>query len=521
VNPVVGLLVAVCPADPIDNFIQWLFCAGLSTLGIHFNDDGTGGMDLVANLLMGTGGGTGGDCTSLLEPLLGHGCLTHTMWQMTEVAGYPLIALTIGTRFMKMLVDNNFGSSPGWAIADPLLRAVVAAAGVHLSFPVMAAAHGMSEQLGMTIYSHLASSGGINPTAGLLGTAGGGGGLNPLVWIIQWLYTVYVFVLILASLVGYQICMILAPLVIPLWVHSGQNSLFMWFAKTAGGALILPVIVGVGWGAIVAMTHQLDITSAESVWLPMKMIAATTIELVFIAAGVWFMGGFIKGTTGELFGSRGVLGTLFLAEATLLMTTRMAGAAMPQGAAYAATRKFAGLMSKGWMPRGLARMAHNVSSEQIGRVMQLTSLLETDGAARRIVARFMGPQIGQFTKVMRDSIAADIVNGNVHTAAQKAAWFNKENWEQLSWQAYRQMPIQEKWKLAEQMWSYMSNTGLGNSQLKAMEDQGRAALWHYGVNSPAGREINEMGRELGRRIHPAQPPTPMPPPRPANAGRFR
>ena len=41
--------------------------------------------------------------------------------------------------------------------------------------------------------------------------------------------------IVLASLIGLQICIVLAPLFIPLWVYGTDASLFSWFARTVGG----------------------------------------------------------------------------------------------------------------------------------------------------------------------------------------------------------------------------------------------------------------------------------------------
>src|SRR5262245_1671403 len=204
-GPALGILLAVCPADPFDNFLGWMFCQVLGTLGV--NPQFAGG-DFAAELLLASGP-TSGDCASLLEPLLGHTCVTVQLWQMTEAAGYPIIVLMIGVRFARMLAENSFGSSPGWAVADPLLRAVVAAGFVHLSYPAMVVAHSWSESLGLTVYTAFATVGGADPARGI--TAMTGLSTNGLVTIIQWIYSLYLMVLALGSLVGYQICIVAAP----------------------------------------------------------------------------------------------------------------------------------------------------------------------------------------------------------------------------------------------------------------------------------------------------------------------
>src|SRR5262245_54134029 len=301
------LLAGICDVDPVSSFFTWLTCGGLSAFGVNPDHMGT---DVIASFLspMGTVG-TPGACSTFLEALVGSTCVTSQLWQMTEAAGYPILAVTIGARFLKTLADSNFSMAPSWALAEPLLRAVVAAAAIHASYDVMALAHVNADHLAHLMYNKMADVGGADPAGGIF--AASGVSPNLLVMLIQWVYTIYLFILMTGSLIGYQTCIVLAPLMIPFWVYSGSATLWMWFARTALGGLVLPSVLGLGWGMEVTLTHQLDgtllantaagVVPGVGTLFLLKGVAVAIVQILIILAGAWFMGRLVKGTTGEFF----------------------------------------------------------------------------------------------------------------------------------------------------------------------------------------------------------------------------
>jgi hypothetical protein len=350
-------LATVCPTDPFDGFFAWMGCSFLKAIGL--NPDSMHG-DLISTVLLaGPPPSTGASCSgSFLESLLGQVCVTQTLWQMTEAASYPLIVAMLAVRFGRMLANNNFSVSPGWAVADPVLRAIVAATFAHLSWGIMVEVHTVSETLSVLLFGKITSAGGV--TGAWLAFPG----TNPLADIVYWLYSIYIFLLFLASLIGYQICVVLAPLAIPFWVYSGQNQVFSWFAKTVAGGLVLPIALAVGWGTIVDMLHVLGVHNHVSV---QGDIAAWMLEVIFITAGVWFMGKFVKATTGELFSSQNLLSTVFMSEAVLLMSSRMGRSAVGHGTMTKLSGRVLERAGRGkYTPHGLVARAQQEYSGHLG-----------------------------------------------------------------------------------------------------------------------------------------------------------
>jgi hypothetical protein len=172
--------------------------------------------------------------------------------------------------------------------------------------------------------------------------------------IIHWLFSVYVVIMILASLVGFQVCIVLAPLVIPLWVFSGNNQVFSWFTKTTLGSCALPVAVGSGWGTFLVLIHQFSITNGSVI----NLLAGSMMQLVFVCAGVWFMARFIKATTGDLFSGH-LLSTMFYAQSVLSGSGRLLGGMLPDHMKFRLSQGLMSANSKGRMPSGLMNSARN------------------------------------------------------------------------------------------------------------------------------------------------------------------
>jgi hypothetical protein len=166
--------------------------------------------------------------------------------------------------------------------------------------------------------------------------------------------------MVIASLIGFQVCIVLAPLVIPFWVFSGQNRIFSWFWKTSVGACVLPIAVGTGWGIFLVMVHQFSIYRNLSV---VAIFAGWVMQLIFICAGVWFMSRFIKETTAEVFSGH-LLSTLFFAGQVLGGGTRLAGAMIPDKMKFQAAQRVMGWNKSGWMPSGLVNSSRNYMSTE-------------------------------------------------------------------------------------------------------------------------------------------------------------
>ena len=102
-----------CPTDPWGNFMAWLFCDLLQAFGVQTKNLST---DMVASYLH-MSVGSGNACAGLVESLGSGSCVTLNLWHATEMAGFPLVVVAMGARFMRMLTQGNYSVSPGWAFA--------------------------------------------------------------------------------------------------------------------------------------------------------------------------------------------------------------------------------------------------------------------------------------------------------------------------------------------------------------------------------------------------------------------
>jgi hypothetical protein len=451
-------LATVCPTDPFDGFFAWVGCSFVKAMGV--DPDKMHG-DLISSLLSAPPPSANGSCSSLLESLMGQACVTQTLWQMTEAASFPIIVAMLGARFGRMLAHSNYSVSPGWAVADPVLRAIVAATFAHVSYGLMVQTHAAAELLAVLLFGKITAAGGV--TGAWLAFPSLGGGFL-LADIIYWLYSIYIFFLFLASLIGFQICVVLAPLVIPFWVYSGQNQVFSWFAKTVGGALALPIALAVGWGIVIDMVHQMAVTSPgqqSGLGGPVGL-AAWMLTVIVIGAGVWFMSKFVRATTGELFSGH-LLSTLFLAESTLLMSSRLAGAAMPSRMKDAASRRVLGMNRGGWMPTGLVRGAEQHLMGRTSLVGAARQEIATNGQVRDGVADLLtDAELAQPVLIqLQNAHASAMKGGNLRNAQSIAEQFTDARHEQLLMDAFARLPANRKVEVARQALALSSRAGAG------------------------------------------------------------
>jgi hypothetical protein len=412
-------LAAICPSDPFDGFWAWMGCSVLKAFGA--DPDKLRG-DLVFQLLSNPSSPSASGCPSMLESFLGphQSCLTEQLWQLMEPAGYVLIVAVLGARFGKMVASNNFSVSPGWAVADPVLRSVVAGTFVHLSYGLMIFGHSGMESVGVLLFGKITAAGGVtgiwllDPAGAAVAASPSAGGAL-LVDIIHWLFSLYILVMVLASLVGFQVCVVLAPLVIPLWIFSGQNQVFSWFTKTVIGASILPVVVGVGWAVFLDLIHQFSVTQNPSV---ITIFAGWVLELVFVFAGVWFMTRFIKATTGEVFASQSLLSTIFMSEAVFMMSSRMTRGMMGHGAMTRFSGAVLDRAGKGkYTPHGLVTRAQQEYSGHLGARSAVMERVRTNEPTRyAMVPTMEAAQPG----VLR--AGRNVVFRNAWVAAKNGDW---------------------------------------------------------------------------------------------------
>jgi hypothetical protein len=526
--PLLVRLASVCQTDPFSQTWAWMGCSVLSAFGV---DPNTLHGDAVYALMAHPASPGGAGCPYFLETLIGSNCLTEQLWQMMEPAGYLLVVAVLGARFARMLASNNYSAPPGWAVADPVLRAVVAMTFIHLSYGLLVFGHSETEYLGISLFQKITAAGGVTDAWVLLPSSS-----IPLVDIVHLLFSLYILLLVLASLVGFEVCIVLAPLVIPLWIFSGQNQVFSWFTRNVIGSTLLPIVVGVGWAVFLDMLRnfarqqspRITITPVGGQLLPLPswdnvlfLLGGWVPEMVFVCVGVWFMTKFIRATTGEVFASQNLLSTLFLTESVLLMTGRMAGRVLPQRTFdwFATRRPVQWLNSHRWLPHATARFmnAHNLA--RMSMVGQVANWIQVHGPARNAMAALMTPaELGEGAAVVYNNALAALESGNYNTGEGNAATivedFSADRQQRIAWEAYRRLPMARQIQLAAATFAKMDSVGLGRSSTR-LQDRGRRQLSDtWGPGTHIGRNVGTIRQIIKEQTAPGSGPnlqTPIPP----------
>jgi hypothetical protein len=375
-----------CPSDPWGNAFAWMLCDMVKAFGVDTTNLRT---DLVAGYL--NGKTSRGACAGLFESITAHTCVTETLWNVTEVAGLSLGVVMIVARFMRLLADNNYSVSVSWAFANPILRFVVFLPIEQLSFPIMVQVHAVSTWLAGLIYLDITNAGGGSASPGLLLNAA-------VILVIQYLYGVVIYTMAMASLMAYQICIVLAPLLIPLWVYGPDAGLFRWFGRTVVGGLVAPIFIAAGWATVIVIVHQFD------------QNVGSIIQPLILTVGIWFLAKLLAATSLELFRSTGAISMLqsvFFAESAMSGSLRLAGGLItPRWRERFASKVIGMSVDKdrgGWLPfthwhghyyvpEAMARSARNIALQQRQYAASVFAAASRNGNARRALVGAMDPQ---------------------------------------------------------------------------------------------------------------------------------
>jgi hypothetical protein len=230
---------------------RWFLCQLTNGVGL---DNGVFATDMVAEA-MGWGAlAPSLSCSSFWGSIMAASCTTRTLWEVTDGISLPLYLLIFGAAFGKLLTENGFKIPVRKAVLMPLARLILLVGMGQLSYNVLVFAGNASDQLGATLYFAMVGSQGAR---GLLEALGPDP--NPVVWIINWGYTLYAFVLFVASKFAYQFAIVMTPLVLPFYVYWGKEGMKVdptaWHKDVVVGALTLPIGLGLGWGTMVVLFH--------------------------------------------------------------------------------------------------------------------------------------------------------------------------------------------------------------------------------------------------------------------------
>jgi len=429
-----------------------------------------------------------------------------------------------------MMTDNGYSGSLGWAIADPILRAIVAMGAIYGSYPAMVQAHVLSISLGAAAFQAIGVAGGAgNPLDhmghGAVGWSIFGTGMvgELLVDIIVWVMDLFILFLMLSSMVGYQICIVLAPLVIPIWVYSGNTGVFGWFFKTVVGALAVPVAVGIGWGVLLVLTHGLDPQRKHETWwmlLP-GHFWQRGVQIAFLIAGIWFLWKLIQATTGELFRGQGLLATIFYAQGAMMTSARIARNVMPRGLNNWAYRRFAGAngnpVGRLIMPNATASFVEREHFARLSGIQQVKQLMEGNKSIREVVGGMLTREEYQTRfRSMHAQARSLLAYGNREIASELLSRITPARMEGLPPLVFETLTAGRQYQIAMKVLSYQGSYGANGRDLadhRRFDGQTRLT---EAIKLPEAQAMRDLGRAHGVQVNtfdlvPSWDDTPIPP----------
>lgn len=225
--------------DPAGWVASWLWPA-------IFGKDAVGQPDWIANLFARAFFFTGLDASQCSAPG-GGACSSFSIWSALQTTGYLVLAMALMLRMVKTWAERRLDG--GWTLLyEILIRAAVGVAAINVSYVALATLMHSSIVVASAIFDTImsvttANAGGqaglSHAIAGILSPAN-----LPIPLILETLALLYLIALLLASRVAIIFAIAVAPLVIPIYAYSEDNSLLVWWLKLVGQGLLVPIVMG-------------------------------------------------------------------------------------------------------------------------------------------------------------------------------------------------------------------------------------------------------------------------------------
>jgi hypothetical protein len=230
----------------------------------------------------------------------GGNCTSFSIWSALQTTGYLVLAMALMLRLVRNMVDPN---RPGrvdaarYLLVDILVRAVLGVAAINLSYVVLAGLMHSSIAIGGVLFETIMSvttanaagqAGLRNAIAGILSPAN-----LPIPLILETLALLYLTVLLLASRIAIIFATAVAPLIVPLYAFSSNNTLLLWWLRMIGQGLLVPLLMGTLFPVAVIVTQAANSVPDGSIALIFGTITAVV--------SMWFVGHSIRQLLRHLF----------------------------------------------------------------------------------------------------------------------------------------------------------------------------------------------------------------------------
>jgi hypothetical protein len=246
--------------------------------------------DLFARAFYFTGLDAGAGCPA------GPSCSTFNIWSALKATGYLVLAMTVMLRMLRNMLDPG-DSVAKWLLFDVILRTAFGVLAINVSYPVLAMLMHGSIVIGNALFDSIMSvtSSSFTGQAGL--SAGVGSILSPanlpIPLILETLVMLYLTALLIASRVAIVFSIAVAPLVIPFFAYSNNNSLLVWWGKLLVQGLLVPVLMGALFAVALMVIQAVNAVNSG----PITPVLGT----VTAVASLWFVGHSIGRLLGHLF----------------------------------------------------------------------------------------------------------------------------------------------------------------------------------------------------------------------------
>lgn len=228
--------------DPAGWVASWLWPA-------IFGRDTVAQPNWVANLFANAFFFTGLDASQCTGPG-GGTCSSFSVWSALQTTGYLVLAGALMLRLVSNMVDANLRGAQNARIIlfDIILRAALGVAAINVSYVALAMLMHSSIVVGSAIFDTIMSvtTNGAGGQAGLQHAVAGilSPANLPIPLILETLVLLYLIGLLLASRVAIIFAIAVAPVILPIYAFSENNSLLVWWLRMIGQGLLVPLVMG-------------------------------------------------------------------------------------------------------------------------------------------------------------------------------------------------------------------------------------------------------------------------------------
>jgi hypothetical protein len=242
----------------------------------------------------------------------GGSCSSFSVWSALQTTGYLVLAMALMFRMLRNMADPGKRPVAKWLVYDVVIRAAFGIAAINVSYAALAMLMHSSIMVGGALFDNIMSitTGNAGGEAGLrLAVAGILSPANlPIPLILETLVLLYLTALLLASRVAIIFAIAVAPLVLPIYAFSGQNSMVLWWLRLIGQGLLVPLVMGALLAVALIMIQAVNGVGGGA----MAPVLGTFTAIV----SLWFVGHTIGHLLKHLFPNHGS----FLANANTAST---------------------------------------------------------------------------------------------------------------------------------------------------------------------------------------------------------